>query len=264
MATLSYSAAHLPVQPPPRALLPLDSVDSSQFDCATNITQQRINYTQMIEAMYHEIGRLLVELNLASRTPNGRLDYHPAETNTMVVIVGDNGSYLTTVRLPFDPERGKGTVYQTGVWVPLIVSGPMVDSAVVDTEVRPMVNAAVDVYQLFGEVAGIDVRQAVLRSHALEAHSLLPYLTTPGQESIRKSNFTQTGTNLQAPGEPIPPCVIQPEGLNVCVQIFPFQALCETEGGVVWAWRCGRCCRVRNVLSGAAAQIRPDSHPPGA
>ena len=186
----------------------------------------------MIEAMDHEIGRLLVELNLASRTPDGRLDYHPAGTNTMVVIVGDNGSYLTTVRLPFDPQRGKGTVYQTGVWVPLIVSGPMVNPAIVDTEVSHMVNAAVDVYQLFGEVAGIDVRQVVPRSHALDAHSLLPYLTTPGQESIRKSNFTQTGTNLQAPGEPIPPCVIQPEGLNVCVQIFPFQALCETEGGV--------------------------------
>lgn len=232
MATVSYSAAHLPVQPPPRALLPLDSVDSSQFDCATNIIQQRIIYTQMIEAMDHEIGRLLVELGLASRTPEGRLDYHPAETNTMVVIVGDNGSYLTTVRLPFDPERGKGTPYQTGVWVPLMVSGPMVNLANVGSEVSHMVNAAVDVFQLFGEVAGIDVRQVVPRSHTLDARSMLPYLTTPGQESIRKSNFTQTGTNLQAPGEPIPPCVIQPEGLNVCVQIFPFQALCETEGGV--------------------------------
>ena len=264
MATVSYSAAHLPVQPPPRALLPLDSVDSSQFNCATNLIEQRIIYTQMIEAMDHEIGRLLVELNLASRTPDGRLDYHPAETNTMVVIVGDNGSYLTTVRLPFDPERGKGTVYQTGVWVPLIVSGPMVDPADVDTEVSHMVNAAVDVYQLFGEVAGIDVRQVVPRSHALDAHSLLPYLTNPGQESIRKSNFTQTGTNLQAPGAPIPPCVIQPEGLNVCVQLFPFQALCETEqgvwygpGGAAGAAGLETCCQVQHP-------VRPDSHPPGA
>ena len=48
----------------------------------------------MIEAMDHEIGRLLVELGLATRTPDGRLDYHPDATNTMVVIVGDNGSYL--------------------------------------------------------------------------------------------------------------------------------------------------------------------------
>ena len=108
MATVSYSAAHLPVQPPPRALLPLDSIDSSQFDCATNLIEQRIIYGQMIEAMDHEIGRLLVELGLATRTPDGQLEYHPEATNTMIVIVGDNGSYFSTVRLPFDPTAGQG------------------------------------------------------------------------------------------------------------------------------------------------------------
>src|SRR4030095_4423988 len=169
---------------------------------------------------------------LPPRPPAGQLDHHPDATNTMVVIVGDNGSYLQTVRLPFDPQRAKGTVYQTGVWVPLIVSGPMVNQANVGSEVRHMVNAAVDVYQLFGEVAGIDVRQVVPLSHALDARPLLPYLTTPGRASIRRSNFTQTGTNFQAPGAPIPPCVISPSTLNVCTQIFTFQALCETEGGV--------------------------------
>jgi hypothetical protein len=181
------------------------------------------------------------------------LDDRPDETNTMVVIVGDNGSYFSTVRLPFDPQRGKGTPYQTGVWVPLIVSGPMVNPANVGSEVRHMVNAAVDVYQLFGEVAGIDVRQAVPRSHALDARSMLPYLTVPGQQSLRKSNFTQTGTNLQAPGAPIPPCVIQPQGLNVCTQIFPFKDLCETEGGVWYgpdpspnASEQQTCCQVQN------------------
>ena len=95
-----------------------------------------------------------------------------------------------------------------------------------------MVNAAVDVFQLFGEAAGIDVRRAVPLSHALDARPVMPYLTTPGQESIRKGNFTQTGTNLQAPGAPIPPGVVQPDALNACVQVFPFQELCQTEGGV--------------------------------
>jgi arylsulfatase A-like enzyme len=118
MATLSFSAAHLPVHQPPRALLPADSIDSSQFDC-TDLIDQHTIYNQTVEAMDTEISRLLVELGLATHTPDGRLDYHPEATNTVVVIVGDNGSYFSTVRLPFDPERGKGTVYRTGVWLPL-------------------------------------------------------------------------------------------------------------------------------------------------
>ena len=61
----------------------------------------------------------------------------------MVVIVGDNGSYLQTVRLPFDPQRAKGTPYQTGVWVPLIVSGPLVNEP--GRSVTSMVNV-VDLY----------------------------------------------------------------------------------------------------------------------
>jgi hypothetical protein len=200
-----------------------------------------------------EIGRLLVELGLATRTPDGRLDYQPEATNTMVVIVADNGSYFSTVRLPFDPERAKATPYQTGVWVPLIVAGPLVDPANVGREVRHMVNAAVDVFQLFGEVAGIDVRRAVSRSHALDSRSVLPYLTTPGQASVRTADLTQTGTNLKPSGTVIPPCVIPIGSTKVCTQIFTFQDLCETEGGT-WYGPGGAagedglqtCCQVQN------------------
>jgi arylsulfatase A-like enzyme len=230
MATLSFSAAHVPVQQPPKALLPSDSVDSSRFDC-TKLGDQRILYNQMIEAMDTEIGRLLVEVGLAARTPDGQLDYRPEQTNTMVVIVGDNGSYLQTVKLPFDPLRSKGSVYQTGVWVPLIVAGPLVDRANVGREVRHMVNAAVDVFALFGEIAGLDVRRVVPRSHALDARPMLPYVTTPGQASIRAGNFTQAGTSLKAPGVVIPPCVVQLADRDICLQLFTFQALCESENG---------------------------------
>jgi arylsulfatase A-like enzyme len=142
----------------------------------------------MLEAMDKEIARLLVEVGLATRDGDD-LVYRPDATNTMVVIVGDNGSYLQTVRLPFDPTRGKGTVYQTGVWVPLIVSGPLVNPANVGKEVPHMVNAAVDVFSLFGEVAGVDVRRAVPRSHTLDAKPMMPYLTNPGQKGSAEDQF---------------------------------------------------------------------------
>jgi arylsulfatase A-like enzyme len=239
MTTLSYSAAHLPVQPPPRSLLSVDSPDSTAFDCSghgeqpQSLIQLRTLFNQTIEAMDTEIGRFLVQLGLATRKPDGSVDYRPEQTNTMIVIVGDNGSYFNTVRLPFDFTRAKGTPYQTGIWVPMIVAGPLVKPEKVGTEVTHMVNAAVDVFALFGEVAGIDVRNAVPRSHVLDAQPVLPYLTGQAQGSIRKTNFSQTGTNLQAPGI-IPPCVLNVGTTKVCVQVFTVENLCKTEGGVFY------------------------------
>ena len=80
----------------------------------------------MLEAADTEIGRLLVQTGLATYNSDGSLNYHPEQTNTMVVIIGDNGTYAVSVKLPFDLNLSKGTVYQTGVWVPLIVAGPLV------------------------------------------------------------------------------------------------------------------------------------------
>ena len=42
--------------------------------------------------MDSEIGRLLVELGLAARRADGSLDYQPDKTNTVVVVMGDNGT----------------------------------------------------------------------------------------------------------------------------------------------------------------------------
>jgi hypothetical protein len=249
MLTMAYSSAHLPAQQPPRALLPPGSPDGSGFDCTgtqdglTSLVQFRALFNQMVEAMDTEIGRLLVELGLATRTADGRLDYRPEQTNTMVIITADNGSYFNTVRLPFDITRGKGTIYQTGVWVPLIVAGPLVKPERVGSEIDHMVQAAVDVFALFGEVAGIDVRRAVPRSHTLDSRPLLPYLT--GREtSIRSTNFTETGTNLTAATLP-PPCVLKTGPTNVCLQIFPTEEVCSTQGGT-WYADLQNCCQVQN------------------
>ena len=97
------------------------------------------------------------------------------------------------MKVPFDSNRAKGYVYQTGVWVPLIVAGPSVASP--GREVKNMVNIA-DLFQLFGELAGVDVHKAVPASHVLDSQSMLPYLTNANQPSIRQTNFTQTSGNI--------------------------------------------------------------------
>ena len=125
---------------------------------------QRVLTNLMIEAMDTEITRLLVETGLATER-HGRLHYNPAATDTVIVILGDNGTFANTVKLPFQPRRAKGTAYQTGVWVPLIVAGPGVTAP--GRAVEHMVNAA-DLYQLFGELAGID-----------DVHAAVPRPSTP-------------------------------------------------------------------------------------
>jgi hypothetical protein len=99
-----------------------------------------------------------------------------------------------------------------------------------------MVNVA-DLFQLFGEIAGLAVRGLVPASRILDSVSMLPYLTNPGQPSLRSYNFTQTGINISAHGERPPPCVIRipPTGtplVNTCVQVFTTEGLCHQEGGV--------------------------------
>lgn len=242
MATAAYATIHAPYQQAPQSLVPGEP-DLSSIRCgATNESKQAMQSpplsdihelsNQMLEAMDTEIGRLLVEIGLTSKRLDGTLEYDPGASNTMVVIIGDNGTYSQSVKAPFDILHAKGWVNQTGVWVPLIVSGPLVNSP--DRDVQNMVNIA-DLYELFGEIAGLDVRAFVPKSRVVDSASMLPYLTNPSQRGLRTFNFTQTGINISANGVRPGPCVISiPKVRPTCVQIFPQKALCETEGGTWW------------------------------
>ena len=235
MASVSFASAHTPAMQPPQALLPTDPRATSKLGCATTSSDpveqlalslsQRELTTEMVEAIDSEFARLLVSTSLASRNADGTLQYNPNNNDTMIVIVGDNGTLGQAVKLPFDVTRAKGTAYQTGVWVPLIVAGPLVKQP--DREVGHMVNIA-DLFQLFGEIAGIDVHASVPRQ--VDAMSMLPYLSNPQQGSIRTSNFTQVGNNVQANNAINAPCTIS----TSCTQIPVSKTVCEENAGTWW------------------------------
>jgi hypothetical protein len=228
MATVAFANIHTPYQQPPNSLLPHTEIEGSGLSCANQNNERdlRIISNQMLEAADTHIGQLLVQTGLATYNPDGSLNYHPEQTNTMVVIIGDNGTYAVSVKLPFDPNLSKGTVYQTGVWVPMIIAGPLVVSP--DREVTSMVNIA-DLFQLWGEFVGIDVHQ--VDPHIIDSMSVLPYLTNPQQGDIRQVNFAQTQGNIHLNNQAPPPCVITASTPPTCVQIFPQKKLCEYEGG---------------------------------
>jgi len=225
MASLAFTNVHTPAMQPPSPLLPSTEPDSSNLDCA-NIADQRILTNEEEEAFDTDVARFLVAIGVASRGSNGQLIYNPKQTNTYVMLVTDNGSLGSVVKTPFDPTRAKSTAYQTGVWVPGIVAGPGVVQP--GREVDSMVNI-VDFYQLFGELTGIDVHQAVPRT--VDSESMLPYLQNPSQPSIRTTNFTQIGTNEHANGQINGPCQYNS---TTCTQIAPTKSVCEDNNGIWW------------------------------
>jgi len=226
MLTVSYSANHVPFQPPPDHLLPHSAIDPP--NCTGGLAQ-RVLGDQMIEAMDKEIGRLLVGAGLAVAADDGRLEYTPAGSNTMVVLIGDNGSFFPIVKPPYTPTRSKGTIYETGVLAPLIIAGPGV--AQPGRTVGDLVSV-VDLFQLFGEIAGIDVHDAVPSGRTLDSQPVLPYLGNAGQEPIRRTVFTELGGGQKPSGITIPPCVFTFSGSNICTDVlFVSEQLCQETGG---------------------------------
>ena len=261
MATVAYPQIHTPYQQAPESLVA--SAALSNLNCTPNVGSGIPTYhllsNQMLESMDIEIGRLLVQTGLATYNPDGSLNYQPEKTNAMVVIIGDNGTYAAGVKFlqpvppgtpqpSFVPSESKGTVYQTGVWVPLIVAGPMVNTP--NRDVNAQVNVA-DLFQLWGEIAGVDVHKAVPASHILDSQNVLPYLTNPSQTEIRQTNFTQTGNNIHP--KPPSPCVLDVTTPPTCIQLFPAQSICENEGGIWYGPGTGvtqtftSCCAVKNA-----------------
>jgi len=249
MLTVGYSAIHTPLQVPPVSLIadgtpgrndnlvcsPLaDSESTPVLTQATDLVDSHLITNLMVEAVDRKIGDLLVGLRLARYNDDGTLDYHPEQTNTVVVVMGDNGTYVNSVKFTapgeFDPMRAKASPYQTGVWVPLLVAGPMVASP--GREVPHMVGS-VDLYRLFAELAGADVDAVIPANRPIDAQPMLAYLTNAGQAGIRSTNFTEMGTNLRATGsgDNEYPCVV-PAANNVCTTLFPQKGVCLAQGGI--------------------------------
>jgi len=164
---LSYILPHTPVHLPPQDLLQSDYSDlSSTADTADNPIRY---FHAMIEAMDTSIGRVL-----DSMAPEVR-------ENTYVVFIGDNGTGGGSITEPFQSNRAKGTVYQGGVNVPLIVSGP----GVVEGGVSEALINSVDLYATMLEMAEADVAEAVPSRVNQDSVSFFPYLARPDTPSMR-------------------------------------------------------------------------------
>jgi arylsulfatase A-like enzyme len=256
MCTVSYSAIHTPYQPPPDHLYPEGFVwpVGVPQDDPQNPDAIRVVSDLMIYAMDKEIGRLLVGTGIAQRGPGGELVFDPQASNTMIIIAGDNGTYLQSVKRPYNALRAKATPYQTGVLAPLVVAGPLVQGE--GREVGHLVDCA-DLFNLFGEIAGVDVRREVPKAHVLDSRPMLGYLTDPSKESIREFSYAETGPGLKSGNDRAWPGVVEfqvgPVVVRVCIDTLISNQLIADIQGATWygpgtPLQLNSCCDVRDVV----------------
>lgn len=126
----------------------------------------------MLRALDREIGRVLEGLGPELR----------ARTN--VIVLGDNGTLGQAQEDARLRERSKGTLYESGVRVPLIVAGPAVRGGARSCD---ELVGAIDVFATVTELFGLDARVALPEGHALDSVSFVPLLRDAQAVSARTS-----------------------------------------------------------------------------
>ncbi len=104
---LAYNAPHTPFHLAPDHLHGQGNLSKEE---AAIESDQLPYYFSAIEALDTELGRILESI------PNG-LD------NTIVIFLGDNGTPGKVVQSPYRRKRAKGSIFQGGINVPMVISG---------------------------------------------------------------------------------------------------------------------------------------------
>jgi len=153
---LAFNAAHSPAHRPPDEL--------HAFNLQGDPQDTPVVHTKaMIEALDMVLGRVIDVL----------------EPSDYLFVISDNGTDRLATSLPFPPDHGKGTLYEGGVNVPLLIMGPGVRCG----EVKALVSAT-DIFATICELAGQP-------STAEDSISLLPYFEDPDHPSLRRWVYSE-------------------------------------------------------------------------
>lgn len=173
---LAYTAPHTPFHLPPADLHTVTGLPDDQASIDANPLPY---YLAMMEAMDTEMGRVINSLS------QEELD------NTIIIFIGDNGT-PGEVSQEFANNRAKGTVFQGGINVPMIISGKGV------TRVNVTENALINTTDLFATIASIaginvtDINDSQSFKNLLtdESASSRKYVYSEIGDSPEESNYT--------------------------------------------------------------------------
>ena len=132
---LAYNAPHTPFHLPPTDLHSQGALPDDEASIEANPLPY---YMAALEAMDTEMGRLLNSMSQEEKD------------NTLIIFIGDNGT-PNQVKQEYPNRRVKGTVYQGGVNVPMIVSGATVSRM---NETEDALIGTTDLFATVGDIAG--------------------------------------------------------------------------------------------------------------
>ncbi|MFI1744026.1 sulfatase-like hydrolase/transferase [Thalassobellus sediminis] len=162
---LAYNAPHTPFHLPPNNLHDQGSLPTDQTSIDNNPLPY---YIAAIEAMDTELGRLIASMSTTERD------------NTIIIFIGDNGT-PNQVAQGYNRRRVKGSIYQGGVNVPMVISGKNV------TRTNQIENALINTTDLFATIADIAGSGTTEINDSKSFRSLF----TNNEESIRNYAYAE-------------------------------------------------------------------------
>jgi arylsulfatase A-like enzyme len=166
---LSFNAPHKPFHVPPAHLHTYTLSGDPEQTAAEH-------YRAAVQALDAELGRLLASMDAEVRA------------NTTVVVVGDNGTPNEAATPPAVDGQNKGTLYEGGVNVPLIVAGKHVEQP--GRESDALVHA-VDVFATLAELLEVDYRAGIGDNRPVDGLSFADVLRDPAAPGPRTSVFVE-------------------------------------------------------------------------
>lgn len=178
---MAFNAPHSPFHLPPVGFYSDTTLSGTAADISANPKKY---YKAMVQAMDRELGRLFDYLQSSGKW-----------TNTDIVFIGDNGDDPTINQ---GSGSAKGSVYQKGVSVPFIISGPTVVSP--NRSSDALVNT-VDLFATALELFGFSNWQPQIPSNKpVDSKSLMPILLNTAT-AVRPWAFTEIFKDTPTSGD---------------------------------------------------------------
>jgi arylsulfatase A-like enzyme len=156
---VAFNAPHSPYHAPPSTLCSTAGLTGTSAHINAN---PKLYFKAAIEAMDSEIGKLMQYLKTKNKF-----------TNTNLIFIGDNGN-ARDVALNADNTKSKETVYDYGVRIPFIVSGPRVTNKNIESDA--LINT-VDIFATVAEMSGFtNWKGSIPSSITIDSRSFLPIL----------------------------------------------------------------------------------------